>query len=95
VRLANDTKIDTHKALLAANAVIKFGTTSPGGAKWHGITVLADPDGYTVTLTDDDVELRLLFHNKFQLTARNRFARGAFIEKLEKVLVAARNQSST
>lgn len=95
MKLANDTKIDTHKALLAANAVIKFGTSTPSGVKWHGINVLSDPDGYTVTLTDDNVELRLLFHNKFQLTARNRFTRRAFIEKLEKVLVAARNHSST
>ena len=87
-------KIDTHKALLAANAILRHGASTSQGMHWHGITVLTDLDGYTVTLMDDNVELRLLFHNKFQLKSRNRYSHGAFIEKLEHVLIAAGKKKS-
>jgi hypothetical protein len=43
---------------------------------------------------DDNVELRLLFHNKFQLKSRNRYSHGAFVEKLEHVLIAAGKKKS-
>ena len=94
VKKVNDTKIDTHKALLAANAVMNYGTSTALGMHWHGITVLADPDGYTVSLMDDNVELRLLFHNKFQLKSRNRYSHVAFVEKLEHLVVLAGKQTS-
>ena len=90
----NDTKIDTHRALLAANAVMSYGTSTALGMHWHGITVLSDRDGYTVSLMDDNVELRLLFHNKFELKSRNRYSRIAFVEKLEHLIVAAGKQTS-
>jgi|TARA_B110000977_G_scaffold186202_1_gene251849 4-hydroxyphenylpyruvate dioxygenase-like putative hemolysin len=93
MRKSTDTKIDTHKALLAANAVMTYGTNTARGMHWHGITVLADPDGYTVTLTDDNVELRLLFHNKFQLQSKNRYSHVAFVEKLDHLIIAAARQN--
>jgi len=92
MKTRNDTKIDTHKALLAANAIMRYGVNTSRGMQWHGVIALSDPDGYTVTLMDDNVELRLLFHNKFQLKSRNRFAQTAFIEKLEHLLVLASNR---
>ena len=60
-------KIDTHKALLAADAVMRHGESTSRGMHWHGITVMTDLDGYTVTLKDDNVDLQLLFHHKFQM----------------------------
>ena len=50
VKKINDTKIDTHKALLAANAVMSYGTSTALGMHWHGITVLSDRDGYNSEL---------------------------------------------
>ena len=94
MKTRNDTKIDTHKALLAANAIMRYGVNTSRGMQWHGVIALSDPDGYTVTLMDDNVELRLLFHNKFQLKSRNRYSHGAFVEKLEHVLVAAGKKRS-
>ncbi len=91
---AVETKIDTHQALLAVNAVLTNGRSSPDGTSWHGLTVNSDLDGYTVTLSDDKVELRLLFHNKFQLKCPNRYAQIAFIEKLNQVVRASKSSPS-
>lgn len=90
----SETKIDTHQALLAVNAVLTNGHSSDAGTSWRGLTVTSDLDGYTVTLSDDQVELRLLFHNKFQLKCPNRYAQIAFIEKLTKVVRANKNKST-
>ena len=43
---------------------------------------------------DDNVELRLLFHNKFLLKSRYRFSHAAFLEKLEHLIVVAGKQTS-
>ena len=80
------TKIDAHRALQAANAIMRFGRPNTLGTHWRGITLVTDHDGYTVTLMDEDVELRLLFHNKFELKAKNRVAHLSFIEKLEQLV---------
>lgn len=87
---ANSTKVDTHNALLAANAVMTNGVHDNSGYHWRGITVVTDADGYTVTLKDESVELQLLFHNKFRLKSRNRFSHIAFVEKIDTIVKATR-----
>lgn len=78
-------KLEVKQALRVFQHVVDRGAKVPGGYRLDGI--LADPghDGYTVTLTDGTVTLRIFFHNAYEFEYRRRIDLDAFLDKLDKL----------
>ena len=52
---------------------------------YRGLELRSDYDGYTVVISNADVTLTVLFHNKYELTFRNRPALDDFYETIKKI----------
>ncbi|NVJ59354.1 MAG: DUF3081 family protein [Gammaproteobacteria bacterium] len=79
-------ELDIHKILKAFQKVIKHGTKRNDYHILNGIKAQSDFDGYTVILSNDDVELTIFFHNRYDLKSKNKFAQKEFFEKIEVIL---------
>ena len=80
-----DRKVDVALALRAYQNVIDRGDRSGEGFVYEGLTASSDFDGYTVTLSDGVVSLRVLFHNKFQIEPTKGAAIDRFLTRLTRV----------
>jgi hypothetical protein len=78
-------KIDVRLALRAYQNLLEFGVRDAEGHHLDGLTANSDFDGYTVTLSDRAVTVRLLFHNKVAIDAPSGRALEGFIERLQRV----------
>jgi hypothetical protein len=70
-------KIDAKMALRAYQRVVSAGVRNGDEYSLDGLTVSSDFDGYTITLTDGTVTVRVLFHNRVSIAASS----GAALEK--------------
>lgn len=80
-----ETKIDVRKVLRVFNKVQDLGTEKDDGYQYKGLTGSQDFDGYTITLKDDYVTIRVFFHNKFSLDYTRSSSLQSFLEKLDQV----------
>lgn len=80
-----ETKIDVRKVLRVFSKVQDLGTATANGYQFKGLTSEQDFDGYTITLKDDYVTIRVFFHNKFSLDYTRAAALHNFLEKLDQV----------
>ena len=78
-------KIDVRLALRAYQNMLEFGVRDADGHHLDGLTANADFDGYTVTLSDGVVTIRLLFHSRVAIDTPSGRALEAFIERLQRV----------
>ncbi len=78
----DETKILSAQALRAYQYIIDHGERDQGGHVLCGITAQTDYDGYSMTLSDGETTLRLLFHNKIRIDTSGRRALLAFRKKL-------------
>ncbi|MBM4205502.1 MAG: DUF3081 domain-containing protein [Gammaproteobacteria bacterium] len=81
----DETRIASAQALRAYQYIIDHGERQQSGHVFGGITAQTDYDGYSVTLSDDETTLRLLFHNKIHIDSSGRRALAAFRKKLTAV----------
>jgi hypothetical protein len=79
------TKISVSQALRVYQIVMDQGSRQGDARHFGGLIATADFDGYTVTLSDGTVTLRLLFHSKFSLDSPNGRALEQFIRKLQRI----------
>jgi len=80
------TKVDARLALRAYQAVVDAGTRDGEWTRLGDLTVAADFDGYTVTLTDGIVTVRVLFHSRVAIDAPGARALENFVRLLEQVV---------
>jgi hypothetical protein len=78
-------KIDVRLALRAYQNVLELGTRDAEGHHLDGLTATSDFDGYTVTLSDRAVTIRLLFHSRVAIDAPSGKALEGFIDRLQRV----------
>ncbi|MFT7687326.1 MAG: hypothetical protein ACI9FB_002678 [Candidatus Azotimanducaceae bacterium] len=78
-------KINIKTALRAFNRIREKGVERANEHHLNGISAGSDFDGYTITLHNDYVTLRIFFHNKFKLDFVNKRHRDAFIERIESI----------
>ncbi len=78
-----DDKLNIHRALRVFHRIHEQGEVVDGQHCLNGIYAQTDFDGYTVTLSNKDVELSIFFHNKYQLTSKNDFALQDFLNTLK------------
>lgn len=79
-------KIDIRVVLKAISRIQSKGkATDDSGITYRGLKVHSDFDGYTVVVSNREVSLTVLFHNKYQLTFKNRPALNDFYDTVKKV----------
>ncbi|MDA0273506.1 MAG: DUF3081 family protein [Proteobacteria bacterium] len=76
-------KINIKMALRAFNRIRLEGIERSGEHHLNGVSAGSGFDGYTITLHDDYVTLRIFFHNKFKLDFVNKRHLKTFIERIE------------
>jgi hypothetical protein len=82
---SGERKIDVRLALRAYQSVLEFGVRDAGGYHLEGLAATSDFDGYTVTLSDGAVTVRLLFHSQVAIDAPNGKALEKFIDRLQRI----------
>lgn len=80
------TKVDARLALRAYQAVVDAGVRDGDWTRLDELAVAADFDGYTVTLTDGTVTVRVLFHSRVAIDAPGGRALENFVRLLERVV---------
>lgn len=70
-------------ALKSYTIIVELGSKTDDGHIYNGILAQSDFDGYTITLSNADVELSIYFHSKHQLNYKNKLALNDFLEKIE------------
>ena len=79
-------KIDIRTVLRGVACIQVKGTSAAGdGLIYRGLTLHSDYDGYTVVLSNGQVTLTVLFHNKYELNFKNRPALDDFYETVKKI----------
>jgi len=78
-------ELNVHQVLKVFQKIIAHGTERQGVHHLDGITADSGFDGYTVTLSDQDVTLTLQFHNSYHLSSKNQIAEQAFFEKITQI----------
>ena len=81
----NGRKVDVATALRAFQHVVDRGERTAGGHCYQGIHASTDFDGYTITLSDDRVRLRILFHNRFAIEPTQGKAVEQFLARLARL----------
>lgn len=65
-------------------AIAQGTETNAGAHQIEGLSVSADPDGYTVTISDGQITARLMFHNKIAIEGSNSQRLMRFRARLER-----------
>lgn len=88
----DDLKLDMVKTLSVFNYILDKGEKiSAGHYAYSGLQAKHDHDGYRLTLFDADVELTLLFHNKYQANFSRRTQFDAFLHKIDRIYYKQQN----
>ena len=80
-----ETKITVALALKVYQRVIDHGRKTNGVYEYDGVRAVVDADGYGVTLTDDIVSVRVLFHNQLAIDTPNSRSLMRFRKRLAKI----------
>ena len=80
-----DRKVDVARALRAYQNVLNYGERDGDGFVYDGLRASTDFDGYTVTLSDSVISLRIFFHNRFALEPNHGRAVDRFLARLNRV----------
>ncbi len=80
--LLPDEKINIKRALRVFYHIHQHGQLLEGKHFLNGLSASSDHDGYTIVLSNAEVELTIFFHNKYELKSRNSLALQGFLEQL-------------
>ena len=80
-----DEKIKIKHALEAFHIIYERGVKKDNHMVMNGIRATLGFDGYTISLSNDYVNLDIFFHNKFSLTYTNRKELEVFMAKLDSI----------
>ena len=77
--------INVRQVLLAANAILDKGDRYGSEYFYRGLFASTDFDGYTVVLRDNDVQIKVFFHQKYDLKFESSDALDKFQDKVSKL----------
>jgi hypothetical protein len=83
-----DRKVDVAQALRAYQNILDHGKRDEDGFVYRGLRASTDFDGYTVTLSDGVISLRIFFHNRFAIEPNNGKDVDQFLTRLKRVAKA-------
>lgn len=75
--------LDTGKALRAYELIMERGTPTEHGKIYGGLEAYSDYDGYNVYMRGNGVELKVGFHNTYELDYDQEHLRDSFLKKVE------------
>ena len=78
-------KVSAATALRAYQVIVSDGAASPDGRELDGVLAASDFDGYTISLSDRLVTVRLLFHNQLAIDSPSGKALEAFVKRIERI----------
>jgi hypothetical protein len=78
-------KIDVKVALSVFDKILSQGVKNNDGFSLDGLNATPSFDGYVVTLDDENVFLRIQFHNKFNIDYDSKKALNEFMKKLDRI----------
>ena len=81
-----ETRITAELALRAYQKILDAGERFDGEFRLKGLSAVEDFDGYGITLKDDAVTLRVLFHNRVAIDTPNRRALARFRKRLRNLV---------
>ncbi len=82
-------KVDVRLALRAYQAVLDRGDRCDGVYHLGELTAETDFDGYTVTIGDGRVTVRVLFHSRVDIDAPSGKALEDFVSRLERAVATS------
>jgi hypothetical protein len=80
-----DRKLDLALALRAYQKIVDLGRRDGEVCEFGGLTAVTDFDGYTVSISDGIITLRVLFHSRFVFEPQEGRAIDQFLIRLDKV----------
>lgn len=83
---AQGCKVDVRLALRAYQRVLDRGERRDGGYQLGELRAETDFDGYTVSIGDGRVKVRVLFHSRVDVDAPNSKALQDFVGRLERAV---------
>jgi len=78
-------KVNVRQALSVFQKVVDYGERHQGFYLLDGIRASTQDDGYTVTLSDDNITLHVFFHNQCALECENRSQLDQFLLRLKQI----------
>ena len=78
-------KVNAATALRAYQRIVSCGVRGPNGHELQGVLAACDFDGYTISLSDGVVNVRVLFHNKVASEAPSGKALETFVRRIERI----------
>ncbi len=82
---SEETSVDVRQALRVFDKIQRYGQQRENEKQLFGVFASTGFDGYTVTLRDANVELNVLFHNKFNIEFKNRHFLKEFLAALSRI----------
>lgn len=81
-----DDKVKVANVLRVFQKIMDEGERDGHVRKLNGLQAESDIDGYTLTITDGAVTMRVFFHNKFEINSPSRKATQNFLKRLDALL---------
>ncbi len=81
----SERKVRAATALRAYQTIVSEGAPCRDGHELDGLLAASDFDGYTISLSDGMVTVRVLFHNRVAIDAPSGKALEAFVKRIEKI----------
>lgn len=78
-------QLDIQRLLRIFTLIQQHGDKTEQGHLLHGLTASSDFDGYTLTISDQQVCLNLFFHSKYKFDYPNNQALETFERRLKQV----------
>jgi hypothetical protein len=75
--------IDVNLALRVYEKICRLGTKQQDNYLYEGLSASSDWDGYTIVVSNAQLELSVFFHNKYQFSSHDDKAIERFIKQLK------------
>lgn len=76
---------DVRQGFRVYNKVVTQGEADKGTHVLQGIHASSDFDGYTLHLSDQEVDLYIYFHNSYKLEYRSKSALNNFLQRMQHI----------
>ncbi|GDY24797.1 DUF3081 family protein [Agarivorans sp. Toyoura001] len=75
--------VDVNLALRVYEKITRLGIKQGEGYLYQGLQASSDWDGYTIVLSNQQLDLSVFFHNKYQFSVHDDKAIDSFIKQLK------------
>ncbi len=78
-------QFDVRQGFRVYHKVVTNGEADQGAHVLQGIHASSDFDGYTLHLSDQEVDLYIYFHNSYKLEYRSKSALSNFLQRMQNI----------